>query len=466
MELDIKGRFGVEIRDKRTGELTKRIESPNTITNYGIRQMALWLSRQQFPDSPLTGVQGQATLLWDEFKRITISDAGLHADPGSATPVEYIFSNDEGTKQEFVRTANGTPEHWLKFEFAHPVNIKGISVLGSYSSDEEYGWQTIGYGAANTMMIKYSGIEASGTGSPVFDGQYITTFSQHNDATCYKHKTVEAYMFATSSGTWNLASSIDGDPAYETSDMVDNPYDGTWIVASGESPAPVITKGVHSSWVSPFLKKRDDASRRVLPWITFCETTNISADKNSATWRGQNAIFRTFEGSYKGYPNYNKFYGFLPEVEGLSFYTQAGWDHGSNSCHARLYRVDVYEANMHPQNPYAIKLGTDDGSILPLASGNISLGAQTTGAEWKCNSAVQPSGYTVRFLRGIDSDEVNGVTFKEIGLFMNASGHLVNVMSEPTLENANELFARAIFDTPWSKTIYDSVTIYYEITVS
>ena len=120
---------------------------------------------------------------------------------------------------------------------------------------------------------------------------------------------------------------------------------------------------------------------------------------------------------------------------------------------------------MHPQNPYALKLGTDDGSILPVGVTNTALGAYSSSMQWKCDSVSQNS-YTVRFSRRLLPEEANGITFKEIGLFMNADGHLVANRTEPTLTNATDLFARAVFSSSWSKTADQTAIIYYDISVA
>lgn len=462
MELNISGRFGVEIRDAATQQLLRTREVPNTISVDGIRQIALWLGRQQFPDNPVDSRQGYATLVWDEFKRITMVDDNLIEDPSSDVVLTGVFDNSEITFTQNYRAYNNA-SFCAAYEFANPVDLKGLNFICAWSGNSNEPSHN-DRGGVNHLFVKYAGVNMSGAGDDFVNCDYVTRFEEHNGEKSYLSPS-GYYMFATASGTWRISDTIDGSAIYE-SDIASTPYSGTWHAESGTEPAPSGHKGT-SQWVAPFLADRSNTGGRTLNWNGSATYDFTSDDKNNSLWRGKAAQFLSFEGNINQFPAYHKLYGFLPEVEGIKLWSRSGYPtDGSWGGYFRIFTIDVYAANMHPQNPYALKLGSDDGSLLPLASGNAGLGAFVSGMEWKCTGIVQPSGYTVRFFKTLNATEANGVEFNEIGLFMNASGHLASYLAEPTLANATNLFARGIFDSGWTKDSSQSATIYYDITVS
>jgi len=133
---------------------------------------------------------------------------------------------------------------------------------------------------------------------------------------------------------------------------------------------------------------------------------------------------------------------------------------GSHPHSLYLMRFDVYAPHFTPQNPYALQLGTNDAN----PSGNLSALIDPSGLPFMCTDIADLGNQKVRYLCELDETQANDVTWREIGLMMNPSGHVDYTL--PTPINASGLFARAIFSQPWSKDNTQTATIYYDIEVT
>ena len=475
-KMEIKGKFGVEICDC-DGHLVKKIEYHNTVTKLGIRQIKRWLDRNETVNQHPRGPRpfGDHIVCAGDMARIAVADGMeiLRDDESGDTPdypIMNMFDTNEGTRYQFWNSRDGWRSRVIRLK--KEINLKGFSFLRNYDSNST--WH--GHNVAN-VAIRTVGCSVSGAGSSEYNStEYSRSRTDYNNHRYYKKYHEDYYIYADSTESkWVMSSSLGGDAAYETSDQTfpANPWEGTWVVVNGTANPPVVTYG-NSSYRRPYICLADeelntsdqDSSRQMS--FTFRDHQVDDWDKTSERYMGKYPYaMRTFESVRDLYHEdgymHPQWYGYIPDVQDIAISLYCN-DNGDYTHY--WMEMDIYEAVPHPQNPYALKLGTDDGTILPLDSTNEGLGAFAAGMEWKCDSVDQTTGFTVRYSRNLLPEEANNITFKEIGLFMNADGHLPYAMSEPLLENANELFARAIFDDPWSKTEDQTATIYYEITVN
>ena len=127
----------------------------------------------------------------------------------------------------------------------------------------------------------------------------------------------------------------------------------------------------------------------------------------------------------------------------------------------RLWGLWFLEANDYPNTPSVIALGSDNTTPDPT---------DTTLKSEEIRKFVRLHKDTgndnqVRYSTRLDFEEGNGVDFKEVGLFFNSKPG--DYLGGDHLEDScTSLFARGLFDTPWSKTNVDIVDIDYTLTIS
>ena len=475
--MEIKGIFGVEICDG-SGKVVKKIENSNTVTNLAIRQVKRWLDREEFinveADRPKTF--GTHIMCAGDMAKICIlEDIDITRDTESGDtslrPIKNMFDIDDNTVYQFWLDRDS----WRgqSFRLKEPIHLKGFGFLRSYDSSSY--WH--GHRIAN-FGVKLDGCTVSGAGSTDYNSaEYVRGKDLYNGHEYYTTDSRDHFIFVSSDGTkWQMSTSLGGDVAYETvtTELPEHPWNGTWGLVNGSANAPSVTEG-NGYFRRPYICLADEFQT---PTSDYNSTRQMSflyrdhqmddGDPSSDRYIGKYSYTsRTFESVDNLYHEdgymHPQWYGYIPYVKELetTMYTN-----GNGDCTQYWYEMDIYKAIPHPQNPYALKLGTDDGTVLPLSESNTDLGSFAENMEWKCDSVEQTTGFTVRYSRSLKPEDANGVVFKEIGLFMNADGHLPHAMSEPRLENATELFARSIFDEPWSKTEDQTATIYYEITVN
>lgn len=464
--MEINGRFGVEIKDK-FGNLVRKIENSNTVSNLGILQMKRWLDRNEYVAAvPDNRNYREPSYCAGEFRRvcllpkITVLECTENENPYSY-PIQNAFDGQDVTMWHYWHDMNAW--QYLTVKFGEPINLKGFGINMSA------GWSQYQDGhTCSTVFVKTEGASSSGAGTSAYNSvEWLRARGTYNGKKYYKQDGASYYMFSNADNTkWQMAASLGGTVMYQTttSSWVENPWGLTWETQGGAANPPTVTEGT-SSWRYPHYK--DAAQNQNLLGADGTTGRQMVLWDPDVGYNGdtKNYRMRTFEGVEGLYTASQSpmWYGYIPFV--TQFRIADYCDDKGDKYH-NTYAIDFYEALMHPQNPYALKLGTDDGTILPLAASNTALGAYSAGMQWKCHTVTQPTGYTVRFSRALTGDEANGVTFKEIGLYMNADGHLESRTSEPKLANATELFARSIFSSPWSKTADQTATIYYEITVS
>jgi hypothetical protein len=484
--MQLKGTFGVELYENE--QMVGSHRAPNTVVTQGLRQIGRWLSRQEFPDLS-TPQTGNFRLTFGEHSQIyTVNNEFPYPGEWEYGITGSAHDYSTWTADRNLRGSSDTDSYITRFE--RPLDIISLGLIIRGNHDDNNNGATSRAGRDDRIYIRVNGHTVTGAGDTNYNGSYETRFEKYNSKYSYRKYGSNYHLFATASGTWRFSDSLGGAAAYETSDTPDRPHGGTWGLGSASGPVPNVTRGSGTNRPPLFPNSVDPSGNMYI----YYNTTHGGSEKwkkfqwwmvdenyavqnpSDANWYGKwQYQFLDFRAPYDTYADddtnpdaetshKNRMYGHLQEVEELVMYSQ-NQNSYNNWCYP--YRIDIYQPNMHPQNPYALKLGTDDGTILPLASGNIALGAYSSGMEWKCSSVVQPSGqYKVRFIKELDPDDGNGITFKEIGLFGNLDGHFGKDMGEPTIDNADGLFARAIFDTPWSKTATQHAILYYEIEVS
>ena len=474
--MEIKGIFGVEIYNK-DGSLDKKMENHNTVTTLAIRQVKRWLDRDEFVNIDIDLPRGfrDSIMCAGEMRRISVFDGVeiTRDDESGDTPGYPIGNALDNNDQTYYSYWNSRDDwRYQSIRFKEPIHLKGFGLLRNYDSSSY--WHG---GKVDSFGIKFDGLSVANAGTSAYNNnEYIVGRTLYNNHKFYKKDIDEHYVFADATETkWQMSTSLGGTVDYETNTSVlpANPWDSTWGIVNGDALAPAVTEG-NDSFRNTYITKGDEfvytdsraESREFGIW--WRDHQNDDYDKTSNRYMGKYAYrMRTFESVEGLYDDSSHakptWYGYIPNVKEINFamYSNVNSDHQHYE-----YRYDFYEAVPHPQNPYALKLGTDDGSILPLSNTNTDLGAFSPGMEWKCHTVSQQSGFTIRYSRALQPEDANGVTFKEIGLFMNADGHLPYKMTEPRLENADDLFARAFFPEPWSKTEDQTATIYYEITVN
>ena len=475
-ELEIKGRFGVEIHDK-DGNLVNKVESGNIVSNLGILQIKRWLDRTEHVDNPSVYsnwddsvvVAGECRKMTCAVQNMTYTSSGMNDYPDTYS-VLRCFDGSYDTQWRWYQDNNNT--EYIEIKFPNSIHLKR---LGMYVWTD---WQSTSLQQTQSFRIKIEGFTVASAGTSGYNSaEYLREFALYNGYPAYKKEGSAYYIFVNVAGTkWQMSTSLGGTIDYQTTDLTlpAMPSLGTWSYAGlgGLANAPTVTEGT-TVWREPFFMAGGNREattttngQRWMPqWYNDDQILNVRTGnyyQDIAKVMYCTYSLEGITGWYNSTYNYNhNWYGFIPFVKTIRYEVQS-WDWYSI---VHIPEIDVYEAIMHPQNPYALKLGTDDGSILPLAVGNTTLGAYSSGNQWKCDSVTQNS-YTVRFSRRLLPEEANGVTFKEIGLFGNLDGHLVANRTEPTLANASGLFARAVFGSSWSKTSDQTATIYYDISVA
>ena len=474
--INIGGHFGVEIKDKN-GNIVDRQESHNIVVNGGVKQIKRWLDRPEYVNNPTDYYHGKRNVPYfaGEERRITIlaeadfTDGQWHDNDATGYGIDKMFDGNPVTYCYHWLSANST-EH-LYIYLNEGLNLKKMGLVGSSRPDH---WGNACSKEYTNIRQECYGVQDAGT-TEYNDYNYVRMDSDYNDNPAYKFIGSERYLFTDATKTkWQLSTSLGGAADYETNEatLPATPADGTWVIVNGSIPEPTVTNqnGPNSSanWQYPMLRKGGEEmnSTNELYRRHFCDDPDYNEwyNTSASNYKGKNGYQTwSFEGIEELDSNYT-WYGFIPHVKDIRFSTYC---HNWSSADRNEYIMEMhlYEAIMHPQNPYALKLGTDDGTILPLNADNTELGAFVNGMKWKVESVSQ-NGYTVRFTKTFGLDEANDITFKEIGLFGNFDGHLMNKRTEPNLNNAEDLFARSIFDTPWSKTSDQTATIYYEIGVN
>jgi hypothetical protein len=482
--MELKGTFTAQVYEGE--DMVSEHIAHNTVMTQGLEQIIRWLSRQQFPDEgdfsfgatrQVIGEKRQIYLGqnydgWELNSSLNLSD--WDNEKGFPLDFDTLYSD-----YNHLPRNHGTDTYLIQFK--EPIDIIGLGLaMRGYGGYHDINIQ------GPAFYIRLNGFVTAGSGDSQYNKTYETRFVSHNDKYTYKSSSSEHYVYANPSGQYVISTSIDGASQYETTNSPKYPWDGIWTATGAPGPAPTFTKGTGINRTPIFtnvvngsngdLRVLESTERRYFNFTNY-EPTFDSIYKSDPNWTGDGRVYKIFD--FRGPQQLETSgdngenpavtlseYGFLREVDTFYFYAYTNQGDGNGYQNIYPYRMDFYVPEMHPQNPYALKLGTDDGTILPLASGNMSLGAFSAGMEWKVDSVVQPSGtYKVRYTKEIPFQEGNDITFKEIGLFMNKDGHLPEEMSLPNIENANDIFSRAIFDTPWSKSESQHAVIYYELEV-
>lgn len=132
------------------------------------------------------------------------------------------------------------------------------------------------------------------------------------------------------------------------------------------------------------------------------------------------------------------------------------WDKDWN----HLYGIWFFEENFYPNTPSVLSLGT--GNTTPTTS-DTALEAENNRG-WMTYVNLEANN-KVRYSRHIKVDEANDVLFKEIGLMACPDNGRCHGGSFNGPDIATTLFARAVFDTPWQKTLGQSAEISYTLTL-
>ena len=137
------------------------------------------------------------------------------------------------------------------------------------------------------------------------------------------------------------------------------------------------------------------------------------------------------------------------------------------SCRGHAYNTWVYlyglwffENNFYPNNPSVIGLGT--GSTASSVN-DVELESEDNRG-W-INYTYNPSDNEVVYTRRLSPTLANDVTFREVGLFFSPiNGQMHGGSNDSSI--ATNLFARGVFETPWSKTLGEVIDIDYKLTLS
>jgi hypothetical protein len=399
-----------------------------------------------------------------EQRKIAVLD-GLSAPyntlADSAT-ANYDLAFDLGYNSCMAFWNDADTSQYLDIKFKEPIDISQIDICWQQGADA----YSMG-GVQNMVSYQPDALTSAGADNTVFNGtEFLAGYTDYNDRPYYKMVDVEAYVFVDSAKTkWCMATSLGGEIVYYTNNtsLPVYPWSGTWVAVSGT--APTVTERCANYYI-PYIKyegrRPDSGDRR----FNFCHNDQW---RKSGTPADANYVGKTqlktlrFESPKNIFNTKNGVYGYLPRVKVLRFQMYSNTNSDSNHY---IYSMDIWEPVLHPHNPFVLKLGSDDGTILPLANSNTGLGAAVSEMAWRCDSVVQPSGtYTVRFNKNLGVSEANGITFKEIGLFMDSDAHEPTQFIEPALSYANDMFARSIFSSAWTKPEGSAVNIFYEITV-
>jgi hypothetical protein len=477
--MEIKGSFGVEMKNRR-GEVERIARAPNTVVNAGALQVKRWLDRNEIVSAvPNYSRWRDGVVCAGELRRIVVAPKTSFPHAGGEywwdSTSTYLEANafDGYNTTMFYSWMNADLNNYWWIDFDEPLHLKGLGMIWQGDNNSQIdGSMSFG------VMFKYDGFTVASASTTAYNGaEYLREFQDCNGHAAYKLESQSRYMFVNEAGTkWVLATALGGTADYQTTGttLPTMPSLGTWEYQGGNGPnAPTVTRGT-TLWRTPGYAP--DAQKNGAPvtrWASSLDETGIagraSGGEPADVVTAQGSLkyrMTTFEAARGLFPNItggaNNFgwYGYIPYVRQLKLRAYCNANEDENF---RIPEFHIYEAAPHPQNPYALKLGTDDTA--PDGS-QTDLVAASSGMAWKCESVAQLDGtYTIRFSKTLDPDTANGVTFKEIGLFGNLDGHLPHKTSEPLLANASGLFARAVFDEPWSKASDQTATIYYDIMV-
>ena len=127
----------------------------------------------------------------------------------------------------------------------------------------------------------------------------------------------------------------------------------------------------------------------------------------------------------------------------------------------RLWGIWFLEANDYPNTPSVISLGINDTT--PDAT-DTTLGSEAIRKFVRFHKETG-NDTQVKYSIRLDTTEGNGINFKEIGLqFHPKAGDYLG--GDHLESHCTSLFARGLFDTPWSKSEGDIVDIDYTLTIS
>lgn len=464
MEISINGKFCVEIRDKNANVI-KKIETPNMIVDGGLKQIARWLNRDEYVNNPVYNARWKnVKYCFGEARSIVVNSDGTTITSTTDNDPQFMLDGNELSCAKTDWQTNNARVRTLKFP--ESIHLKGFAFyadVGRSWSGYYDQWQN------SSLKVKTEGITVDGAGTTACNSNnYKRIMNLRNGMQVYKKYNESYYVFVNDGKTeWHLSTSLGGSPIYKTTNvvLVEKPCLGTWtnVGCSGASPVPSFIDGVVPYQYPVYPKSNFEPNEEDRLFSSFIgqDWEYTSNDVNAANSYGlapfNTVTFENIEELFSG----GGVYGYIPYVTEIVF-TDAVYASTYYGQHRNyIYELVILEALPHPQNPYALKLGTGD----TITTENmVGLNSVVSSAAWKVDT-VEKNGFTVSYKKVLGLDEANGVLFKEIGLFGNFDGHLPHKLTEPKLENAENLFARALFSEPWEKTADQTALIYYEITV-
>jgi hypothetical protein len=133
--------------------------------------------------------------------------------------------------------------------------------------------------------------------------------------------------------------------------------------------------------------------------------------------------------------------------------------HGSNQW-GYIYGIWFYEANFYPNTPSVLALGTSNTASAVTDTALVN----EHNRGW-IKQVVNPSSLQVTYRRRLAMSEYNDTTFREIGLFVHPTANAAHG-ADVGPDAITSLFARGVFDTPWSKTSSQVADIEYTLTLA
>jgi len=124
--------------------------------------------------------------------------------------------------------------------------------------------------------------------------------------------------------------------------------------------------------------------------------------------------------------------------------------------HQYIGGIWFFENNYYPNSPSVFALGTDNTAV---QVSDTSLGGEVYRSFFK--RTLKPSVDEMRYVGTINSGEMGDITINEIGMFFDP----LNGKLQTDANEANVMFSRAIFGTPWSKTSGEIVDIEYTLNI-
>ena len=125
-----------------------------------------------------------------------------------------------------------------------------------------------------------------------------------------------------------------------------------------------------------------------------------------------------------------------------------------------IYGIWFLEANDYPNTPSVIGLGT--GTNTPAITDTT---LQTESIRKFVRSHKTVADNQVKYSMRLNYDEGNGVTYNEVGLFVNpTAGGYIGLDHQASY--CTNMFARGLFSSPWSKTTADLIDIDYTLTLT